>query len=126
MTPDHHLGFSSEEQLEEIIRTRFGKDLKTTSRWNPFDFEDEKTVVELKTRRCYSSQYPDTMVSQSKIKKIPPGKECIFVFSFTDGLFYSPYDSTKNYRTAQGGRYDRGRPEVSEYCYIPVKDLISV
>lgn len=126
ITPDHRLGFSSEERNYKIIRATFGKDLNPTSRWNPFDFESETTVIELKTRRCPSTQYPDTMVPEHKIKKIPPGKECIFVFSFTDGMFYHKYDSKITYRVAKSGRYDRGRPEICDYCFIPVKDLILV
>lgn len=126
MNQDHRLGFASEEQNCEIIRTHFGEDLQPTTRWKPFDFENERTVLELKTRRCPSTQYPDTMVSLSKIKKIPLGKECIFVFSFTDGMFYHKYDSTINYRIGQGGRFDRGRPELSQYLFINTSNLTPI
>lgn len=126
MNQDHRLGFASEEQLCENIRRHFGEDLQATTRWCPFDYESPTTVAELKTRRCASTQYPDTMVSHSKIKKIPPGKRCLLLFQFTDGLFYHEYDPIIPYRIASGGRFDRGRPELSEYLYVPVTHLKAI
>lgn len=118
ITPDHRLGFDMEQKYCEIIRTNFGLDLEPTSRFHSFDYESPSTVVELKTRRCKSNQYNDTMVIYNKIKKIPPGKKLILVFSFTDGLFYHEYDENIKYRISTGGRNDRGKDEYNTYFFV--------
>ena len=55
------------------------------------------------------------------------GKDCYFVFNFTDGLFYYKFDKmdydTGVIRSAYGGRNDRGKDEKKPYCYINIKLL---
>ena len=38
----------------------------------------------------------------------------------------SKYDNNIKLETKQSGRYDRGRPELNEYCYIPIEILKKV
>lgn len=100
---------------------------KTKSVWDPFDFVDEtgKIYAELKTRRNPKDKYPDTMLPHSKIKKIVEGNTYYFAFNFTDGLYYIQYNKElfDTFEVKRGGRYDRGKPEVEDYIYLPVNLL---
>jgi hypothetical protein len=53
------------------------------------------------------------------------GKQSYCVFSFTDGVYsieITP-DIIDKFELRQGGRWDRGRPELNQYYYIPIKLL---
>ena len=108
MQSDRSLGIQAEIQLLGTIQEHFGKDLKPTGTYAKFDFENETTLVELKTRRCTSNAYPDTMIPYGKIKFL---RDCN-----KEGIF----------TVKQGGRYDRGRPELNQYCYINRSDLLPI
>lgn len=94
-----------------------------------FDYvtEDEQTYVELKARTNSYATYPTTMVGNNKVEaaKYTPDKTYYFAFAFTDGVYWIKYDPDlfKTFRVKQGGRYDRGRTEVSMYCWIPIERL---
>ena len=64
--------------------------------------------------------YPDTMVPISKLTyaRLNPNKQAIFCFKFIDGLFYHVFDPKFEYRVAEGGRCDRGKPEINVYAFI--------
>tara|TARA_R110000822_G_scaffold13840_2_gene48962 strand:+ start:550 stop:945 length:396 start_codon:yes stop_codon:yes gene_type:complete len=127
MQSDRSLGIQAEIQLLGTIQEHFGKDLKPTGTYAKFDFENETTLVELKTRRCTSNAYPDTMIPYGKIKFLrDSNKEGVFVFNFTDGIFYHRFVKGNTYTVKQGGRYDRGRPELNQYCYINRSDLLPI
>ena len=102
-------------------------DLKQTKQNHIFDYESDDHLVELKTRRCCSTTYKDTMIPLNKIDHCKTTtKEVFFFFHFTDGLFYWKYtdDDFKKCRLAKGGRVDRSRLEIKPYCYIPY-DLLT-
>lgn len=102
---------------------------KITNPYHPFDFKtaDDSTFVELKARTFAHDKYPTTMVGQNKVDcaRLSPSKTYYFAFSFTDGLYWIRYDPVlfKTFPVKQGGRTDRGRAEVSLYCYIPIQHL---
>lgn len=121
--------FGKQSELDNLTNLRkLNPNLKEIkNKFAPFDFVDDTNTVyvELKTRRNKRNQYPTTMVPESKIKKIVVGNTYYFAFKFTDGLYYIKYDKEifDSFEIKQGGRYDRGRPEVENYCYIPVELL---
>jgi hypothetical protein len=91
----------------------------------------EKTIfVELKTRTNTKDKYPTTMIPLSKVKiaESNPDKTYYFAFKFVDGIYYIQYkkDVFDTYEVKEGGRWDRGRPELNQYCYIPVADLTNL
>lgn len=110
----------------------FGDIIKLENRYEIFDYKskDETTFIELKTRTNAKDKYLTTMISQSKVNvaKKSPNKKFIFCFKYTDGLYYIPYEEElfNTFEISQGGRYDRGRPELNSYCYIPVDKLIAL
>jgi len=129
MEADLTLGLSAEDSLLETIRRHFGDDLEKTGMYDRFDYESDTTLVELKTRRCLSTTYPDTMIPYSKVfhlRTIAKDKRAIFVFNFQDGVFYHEFNRENNYKVKQGGRCDRGRPEFQKYCYIPKEELLKL
>jgi len=95
-----------------------------------FDFESENIFIELKTRRCLSSTYKDTMIGMNKIEFAEKNsdKDFYFCFQFLDGLFYWKFnvEEKEKLRFGKGGRWDRGKNEIKDYCYIPVHLLNNI
>ena len=129
MESDLALGLSAEDKLLKTIQNHFGSDLEKTGQYDRFDYESESTIVELKTRRCLSTTYPDTMIPYSKVfhlRTIAKEKRAIFVFNFQDGVFYHEFNRENKYKVKQGGRCDRGKAEFQKYCYILKEDLLQL
>lgn len=95
-----------------------------------FDYEGDGVKVELKSRRNYKYTYPTTMIGINKINEASVDEKTnyYFCFSFTDKLCYIKYDKERfnKYPRNIGGRTDRGKIEMKEYVFIPVRDLIDV
>jgi hypothetical protein len=127
-TDDLHYGICAEVSLFEKMKTVFGADVKqSTSKYSLYDYYSENVFIELKTRRNAKARYPDTMIGMNKIKFfLGQSRKCFSVFNFTDGVYYIEIneESTKKFIYKNGGRSDRGRLEIKEYCYIPVDLLI--
>jgi leucyl-tRNA synthetase len=49
----------------------------------------------------------------------------LFIFKFEDKTLWCEYDVNvfENFEVKQGGRCDRGKVEVTNYCYIPISYL---
>ena len=124
---DYELGRTSEDTTLATLRIRIPDLIRDQNKYALFDFASTTTFVELKTRTFAHDKYPTTMVGANKIKvaESNPDKTYYFAFSFTDGLYWIQYDKTlfDTFEVKQGGRWDRGRPELNQYCYIPVELL---
>lgn len=104
-------------------------ELQKTRKNAVFDYESEKYLVELKTRRCLSTTYKDTMFGLNKLNFCKDkGKETYFCFQFNDGLFYWKYclEDEPKLRLGRGGRFDRSRIEVNDYVYVPLELLTKI
>ncbi len=127
---DYKFGTESEATVIDKLHTIDPTLVKTEDKYAPFDYEGNTCFVELKTRRNKKDTYPTTMVSNSKVEcaKKNPNRDYYFAFQFEDGLYYIKYDEQtfSKYEVKQGGRFDRGRPELNNYCYIPVVDLLEI
>lgn len=132
---DLKFGKKNEDKVLGTLREHFKCDLAKSKRCSDyFDYHyegDDKLVkVELKSRRNAKNKYPTTMIGKNKIdaalKLIKEGYEIYLCFNFTDGLYYTRFDENSKYETKQGGRWDRGRPEVKDYCYFPVDNLSKI
>tara|TARA_R110002012_G_scaffold206477_1_gene376400 strand:+ start:1742 stop:2203 length:462 start_codon:yes stop_codon:yes gene_type:complete len=121
----------TEMEILDYLNNDLYKDnkLKANKHFDLFDFENEKTKVELKTRSCNHNSYPTTMMNMSKINYAVKNKEkykFIFYFLFKDGLYKWDFKED-NYKIEIGGRFDRGDANDRKlYSYIPVNDLILV
>ena len=126
MQRDLKYGFKKEDDLFSKIKGAYGEGLKKTSSMCRWDYENDENVVELKSRRNKYKQYPTTMIGQTKVDKmLDTGKKCYGVFNFTDGIYSIELtkDKIDQFELRQGGRWDRGRPELNQYYYIPIKQL---
>ena len=95
-----------------------------------FDYESPDTKIELKARTIAHNKYPTTMVGENKVRVAEGDPSCAyyFAFAFTDGLYWIKYDKDLflTFDVREGGRYDRGRPELRPYRYIPITALTKV
>jgi len=130
MNKDIYFGLRNESLVLELLKKDYPDIAKTPTTSHPYDFITTDvngiiTYFELKSRRCSSTQYPDTMIGANKLQfaKLNPDKQFVFLFKFTDGIFRHKYLIDKEYTIRKGGRFDRNRPEVSNYAYIPIGEL---
>jgi len=125
---DLQFGNMNEISVLEIIKKHFNDETikKVEKKYSVFDFEGKNSRYELKSRRCESKTYLDTMVGVNKLESV--GDNFIFLFKFTDGLFYIKYEKEifDKFRRGKGGRYDRGRPEIKDYLFIPKERLTKI
>ena len=85
-----------------------------------FDIKNSKITGELKTRRVTHNRYPDTMIGQNKIVRASNDASATkyrFYFIFTDGLYFWDFNH-EQYTSRKGGRTDRGKNEIKDYCFI--------
>jgi hypothetical protein len=128
---DYQFGTTSEEQTLSTIRTIDPTIQRNQDRYSPFDYNNEGNTifVELKTRNNAKNKYPTTMLPYSKVKiaEANINKTYYFAFKFTDGIYYIQYNKNlfDTFEIKEGGRWDRGRPEMNRYIYIPVDKLIA-
>lgn len=107
-----------------------GKKIKSHKRkYSVFDYyfkdkvNDKRVEIELKSRNNSYEKYPTTMVGYNKIKYLQKyNKKGVFYFLFTNGLYKWDYNEFE-YKVNQGGRRDRGKDEIKEYAFIPIKKL---
>jgi len=129
---DLEYGLEKERETLDAIRICFDKGLKKiTDKYFCFDFSSDSCYVELKSRRCTSSKYPDTMIGMNKLNYASKSRKPVyFAFGFDDGLYYWKYNKEDidngNVEVRKGGRTDRGMDEIKDYGYIKTKCLIKV
>ena len=121
---DMDFGFGEEEVIKPLLEEHFGE-LKKLDKYNPFDFENDEYIIEVKSRRIPHNKYNSLMFNYSKIEKLEgyeDRKPAIFVFNCEDGIYYWEYDSSQ-FTIGRGGRCDRGCNEYSRMAYVPIEHL---
>ena len=66
---DMSFGFSEEDRIQPILEEKFGE-LNKLPQYNPFDFENEDYIIEVKSRRINHNKYNTLMFAYSKIEKL--------------------------------------------------------
>jgi len=122
---DYTLGLQKEEEVLPVIKNYFERDIqKTNNKFETFDFYDEKYTYELKSRNVNYNTYPTTLIPKDKIRK-----RIIFLFNFTDGLYYIEYDR-KLFDTFEKKPFVRNYRGVNDikkdYLFIPIEYLIKI
>ena len=122
---DYNFGLQKEVELLPILRKFFYDDtIIQLDRHNVFDYKGDNKYIELKSRNNNYNRYQTTMIGYNKIKKaLELNEDVYFVFNFTDGLYYYKFDRDKELEIKQGGRFDRGIPEIKDYYFIPIEIL---
>ena len=125
---DYHYGINKEIQLLPQLQSFLNDNtIYKLENSNVFDFKGDNKFIELKSRNNNYSKYPTTMIGLNKIKKASTLQEYVyFFFCFNDGLYYWLYDKECELEIKKAGRFDRGRPEINEYCFIPIELLQKV
>jgi len=125
---DLKFGLNKEMQLLPILK-EYLKDetIYKLENSNVFDFKGDNKFIELKSRNNNYDKYPTTMIGINKILRASSLNENVyFFFWFVDGLYFWLYDKDYEFEIKRGGRFDRGRPELNDYAYIPIDMLIKV
>jgi hypothetical protein len=127
---DYQFGISAEESIVETLRTFFCDPTisRSADKYDRYDFVGAGRKYELKTRRLTRNRFATTMLPVGKLlSENPEGN--IFLFQFTDGLYYIPYNAEQfsNFNIAPYCRQDRmGYDAEQDYIYIPVNLLTKI
>tara|TARA_R100001079_G_scaffold109163_1_gene81205 strand:- start:17 stop:427 length:411 start_codon:yes stop_codon:yes gene_type:complete len=128
---DLDFGLNQEDKLLPFFKKYFNNNnIKKTNKNNFFDYECDELMIELKSRRINHNKYDSLIFGKNKWDKgkdyINDGKDVYFIFNCNDGIFLYKQDLSKPPIFKQGGRFDRGRPEIQELTHIPVSDLTKI
>ena len=123
---EYNLSVQKEIYFFNIIKKYFNLDnLIMTSQYHRFDYEDENTLIELKTRKIRHNIFPTLMFSNDKILYgIKQNKKMIFIFEYSDITLYIKYDKElfKDFVIKYiNNRNDRGASEFINAIFIPLK-----
>jgi len=120
--------YSTMGHIEKYLSIKLKED---KNKYAIFDYYNDNTYIELKTRRINHNTYKSLMFGYNKYIKgleyIKEGKQVYFFFKCLDGLYYWKLtEDTKDLVFfGNGGRLDRGINEIKKIVYIPTKMLIS-
>jgi len=113
-------GNKAEKDCHLRLETKFGE-LKKTDRYCYFDYENDKYIIELKSRNINHDAYPTAMINLPKIEKWMKhdrNRKFIIAFQYKDGLYYWDYDCDEVESKGTTGRNDRGCIETYEMVYF--------
>jgi len=123
----------SEGELSSLLKD-YGRTVEATPDTDILDFKIidkhwKEVWLELKTRRCDKSTYPDTMIGINKLIEAfkrynDDGLFTLFLFKFTDWLYYiNPFLNLPRFDYRKG-RYDRLWIDSEKWwCYYLTEDL---
>jgi len=122
---DYEMGKTNEDNVLFKINSFFNDNIvKSTSRYNKYDYKGDEYYYELKTRNNNYETFPTTLIPYNKIMT---NKKQIFLFDFKDGLYYIEYIPTvfndfelKNF--VRNKRIDFN-DTIHLYYYIPIEKL---
>jgi hypothetical protein len=123
-------GLSQEEKIKHKLEEKFGT-LTKLDKYNNFDFCNDKYFIEVKSRRIKHNRYDTLFFDEIKLKKakeiIKKGYEIFFVFNCTDGIWCWEFKDDKMYENeyfiSLGGRWDRGKEEISRMVNVKTEYL---
>ena len=127
---DYDFGIANENNLLCTIKSYFGDDLECCpDQYSIVDFTSANTNVELKSRRIKHNKYDTAMIGKNKIDfMLNDNKRGYIVYKYLDGIFYVEItkENVNKFNLGVGGRYDRGKNEVSDIYYIPYEMLTKI
>jgi hypothetical protein len=124
---DYAFGITKEQEVLTKINEYFKDDIQQVlNKKSKNDFKGTKYIYELKSRTNKYADYPTTLIAQDKIFS----DNHIFLFNFTDGLYYIKYDEEafKEFEVKDFKR--RFRTDIKDikkpYLYIPIIKLCKI
>ena len=128
---EYQYGLRQEKILHPVFNKIFNKEFEETGKWCEYDFIKDKTIIELKSRKCKYETFPTTIIGMSKIikykeilRKDPEKKIYIFV-NFLGELYYWIYKEN-NYDIKDITRKDRKNLPGVPHLNIPIEDLTKI
>jgi hypothetical protein len=132
LNADLAFGLPREDPVLEKLRIHFEEEIaKSTYQYAPHDGFSKTTEYEIKSRRNRYNQYPTTIVPVSKVRDMKRDR-LVFVFNFTDGLYYCEYDKDRfakyNIKMVEAVRKRGGvvGKTIEPHFEIPIKELIHI
>jgi len=126
---EYKKAIESEKEVLPIIIDYFKRDIKATiERYSKFDYYDLEYKYELKTRTNKYRQYPTTLITTDKIIE---NNKIIFLFRFTDGLYFIEYEK-ELFNTFKKELFIRNFPTCEnnqmrkEHVFIPIDKLTRI
>ena len=125
---DLKYGLQMESELHQKFNQTFGI-LKRTSHSDPFDYINNKFVIELKSRRCAINSHPTMMFNESKLRHacrhLQNGLRVIFIWSLRDNIWCWEMTTKNSFQIIIGTnvRVDRGEYESAKVARIPIRYL---
>jgi len=124
---DLNFGLKCEDEILPLLKLQFGEDVKKKKCKNdPFDFDGDNLVIELKSRRIKHNKYDTLFFGKNKYDKgvmyQKEGVRVYYVFNCLDGVYYWEQREDECFHKS-GGRFDRGRPEVQMLTNVPTQYL---
>jgi hypothetical protein len=124
---DYSYGRTKEGEILDKMNDFFKDNIKQTAqRYDTKDYVGTKYKYEVKSRRNKYMAYPTTIIPTDKIKG---ATNYVFLFNFTDGLYYIYYDEElfKTFKTGLFERRDGGQNNPNKiYWYIPIEKLNNI
>ena len=128
---DYAYGSNQESVVKSHIENYLGYGIKSTDRYDIFDFVSANSFIELKSRRIESTKYEEALIGLNKINWVreflrthaDEEYRFYFFFNYLDQLRVIKYDGQKfkQYKIREMSRADRPQ-ESSDVVLIPVCD----
>ena len=122
---DLEFGHKEEIRIKVILEKYYGE-LKILEKYNPFDYENDEYLIELKSRRIPHDKYDTAMVNYSKLLRTSNSeKERVIIFNYSDGLYFWKVNLDE-YSVGTGGRSDRGVEEYYTMAFVKKEYLTNI
>lgn len=126
---DYKFGLNNENKILPLINKYFKEDIiKSVSSFSLNDFQSHTTLYELKSRTNAYNKYNDTLLGFNKI--IDGVKKQVFLFNFTDGLYFIEYNETLFNTFTKKPFVRNARADFDDkpkqYIFIPIKNLTKI
>ena len=132
VSDDLKYGYGNEENVLNILNKTFNDIFINTKEkygeYHNYDFEGTSTglKIEMKSRRIKHDDFSTTIIPVHKC--VNPNSPNLFVFYFTDGIYYIEYDKTKfekyEIKYITSNRYNKF--ENKPHYHINIEDLIKI
>jgi hypothetical protein len=124
---DYAFGKKKEAEILDKVKAFFKDNVEDVDNtFSIYDFKGDKYHYELKSRTNAYNDYPTTLLPEDKIF----AENQIFLFNFTDGLYYIYYNK-ETFDTFEKKLFKRRlRTDIKDkekmYVYIPVNKLTKI
>lgn len=132
---DIQFGKKTEEEVLPILNAFFGEEhhkgtlpngeVNEYDRWD-FWNKSKTKKKELKGRRIAHDAYPTALLNYSKIANQLPNVDYTYIWKYTDGIYYLPYDKTlwDTFKISPMSVWRDGRCETQPCINVPHQHLI--